>query len=62
MNAIPVTPYYSNAKYYLAMPRPVFDALEAAYLAGADSAEVSPELYAAFIANIKSADLCPELL
>ena len=56
MNAIPVTPYYSNAKYYLAMPRPVFDALETAYLAGADSAEVSPELYAAFIANLKSSD------
>lgn len=43
---IDVTTFYHCQRLYSYMPRPVFDALEAAFLAGQERAEVSAADYA----------------
>lgn len=43
-----VAPVYHNADLYRAMPRPVFDALEAAFLGGRETAELPAPLYDEF--------------
>lgn len=58
--SINVDAFYSNRAYYPYIPASVFDALEAAYLDGEDTAEVSETDYSAMMSNLKSAGLCPE--
>ena len=43
------------------LPVPVFDALEAAYLDGKETSEVSEADYNTLLSNLKTADVCPEL-
>jgi len=58
---INVDSFYSNRAYYPFLPAPVFDALEAAYLDGKETAEVSEADYNTLLSNLKTADVCPEL-
>lgn len=46
---ISVASVYHNAALYPYMPRAIFDALEAAFLAGGSSAEVPAALYDGFV-------------
>lgn len=57
---INVDTFYSNRAYYPYIPASVFDALEAAFLEGKDTAVVSEADYSAMMSNLKSAGLCPE--
>lgn len=56
---VKLSEYYSKPELYGYIPGPVFDAMEAAYLCGEDSALVPRSLYEAMIANINAAKLCP---
>lgn len=42
---ISVPKFYGDSSYYDVMPRPVFDALEAAFIEGRETAEVPAEDY-----------------
>lgn len=53
---VKVAPFYSRRDLYKYMPRPFFDALEAAFLEGLDVAEVSAEVF-----NAMKAATPPEL-
>ncbi len=55
---IELEPYYTNRAYYPYIPAAVFDALEAAYLEGAESAEIPEEEYNELITNLKDTELC----
>lgn len=57
--SINVDTFYSNRAYYPYIPAPVFDALEAAYLEGKETAEVSESDYSVMMSNLKTANLCP---
>ena len=59
MVEIEVDKYYSNRGYYPYMTAQVFDALEAAYLEGKETAEVSESDYNVMLSNLKNAKLCP---
>jgi len=56
---INVDTFYSNRAYYPFLPASVFDALEAAYLDGKETAEVSEADYNTLLSNLKNAKLCP---
>ena len=56
---IHVDTFYANRAYYPFIPRVVFDALEAAYLEGKGTADVSEADYSAMMSNLKAARLCP---
>ena len=57
--SINVDSLYSKRDYYPYIPAPVFDALEAAYLEGKETAEVSESDYNVMLSNLKNAKLCP---
>lgn len=59
--SINVDTFYSNRAYYPYIPAPIFDALEAAYLCGKETAEVSETDYSVMMSNLKAESLCPEL-
>ena len=59
--SINVDTFYSNRAYYPFLPAPVFDALEAAYLEGKETAEVSEVDYNTLLLNLNTTDVCPEL-
>lgn len=56
---INLDPYYSNRAYYPYIPASIFDALEAAYLEGRESAEIPEADYSVLVSNLKAASLCP---
>ena len=57
--SINVDSYYPNRAYYPYIPAVVFDALEAAYLEGSESADVPEAAYNEMLSNLKAASLCP---
>lgn len=57
--SINLEPYYTNRAYYPYLPAAVFDALEAAYLEGRESAEIPEADYSVLVSNLKAASLCP---
>lgn len=57
--SINVDSYYANRDYYPYIPAAVFDALEAAYLQGSESAIVPEAAYNEMLSNLKAASLCP---
>lgn len=59
--AISVDTFYSNRAFYPYIPAPVFDALEAAYLEGKETALVADSDYSEMLNELKAAGLCPEL-
>lgn len=56
---INVDTFYANRAYYPYIPVPVFDALEAAYLEGSETALVPEADYLQMMSNLKAANLCP---
>lgn len=61
MNAISINvdKFYLNKAYYPYIPASAFDALEAAFVAGKESADISEDDYRLMLSNLKSANLCP---
>lgn len=63
MNAISISvdKFYLNKAYYPYIPASVFDALEEAFVAGRESADISEDDYQVMLSNLKSVNLCPGL-
>jgi len=55
---INVDTFYSNRAFYPYIPANVFDALEAAYLEGRESAEIPEGSYLSMMSDLKAASLC----
>ena len=59
--SINVDSFYCKRAYYPFIPAPVFDTLEAAYLDGKETAEISDVDYSEMMSNLQNANLCHEL-
>lgn len=57
--SINVDSFYPVRSYYPYIPAVVFDALEAAYLEGSETANVPEAEYNEMLSNLKAANLCP---